>query len=74
MAHNFGVIADNIDTVFPATMYIDWIRVYQSKDSINVGCDPPDFPTATYINTYVFLYCFTQKLTFSDTLDFKMLI
>ena len=34
---------------FPTTMKIDWIRVYQPKNAINVGCDPKDFPTAAYI-------------------------
>lgn len=51
MAQQFGTIAPNIDTVFPATMEVDYIRVYQYKDSINVGCDPTDFPTSAYIST-----------------------
>jgi hypothetical protein len=33
-------------------MRIDWIRVYQPQGSINIGCDPKDFPTAAYINEY----------------------
>jgi len=36
---------------FPATMSIDYIRVYQPKDNINIGCDPDKFPTSTYIDT-----------------------
>jgi hypothetical protein len=32
-------------------MSVDYIRVYQSSDAINIGCDPKDFPTAAYINT-----------------------
>ncbi|OJA18043.1 hypothetical protein AZE42_06797 [Rhizopogon vesiculosus] len=48
---NFGGIDfDNIQ--FPATMMIDYIRVYQPSNAHNIGCDPPDFPTATYIETY----------------------
>lgn len=35
---------------FPTTMRIDWVRVYQPKNAINIGCDPKDFPTAAYIN------------------------
>lgn len=35
-------------------MLVDYIRVYQRKGETNVGCDPKDFPTAAYINTYVF--------------------
>lgn len=41
---------DFADLTFPAIMMIDWIRVYQPKKSINIGCDPKDFPTAAYIN------------------------
>ncbi|KAF8890771.1 beta-glucan synthesis-associated protein SKN1 [Infundibulicybe gibba] len=48
---NFGGI-DFDRLTLPTTMSIDYIRVYQPKDSINIGCDPPDFPTATYINAY----------------------
>jgi hypothetical protein len=42
---------DNIE--FPATMRIDYIRVYQRPDAISWGCDPEDFPTKSYIETYV---------------------
>ncbi|KIM41990.1 glycoside hydrolase family 16 protein [Hebeloma cylindrosporum] len=41
---------------FPATMSIDYIRVYQPKNAINIGCDPPNFPTAQYIETYKDVY------------------
>ena len=51
MALQFGDIDPDIDTLFPATMEVDWIRVYQRKDQINVGCDPTNFPTGAYIET-----------------------
>ena len=35
-------------------MLVDYVRVYQKKDQKNIGCDPEDFPTADYINTYVY--------------------
>lgn len=57
MSYNFGDI-DFDDLVFPATMHIDYIRVYQRPDSINVDCDPPDFPTAAYISQFVSSLCF----------------
>jgi len=41
---------------FPTTMKIDWIRVYQPKNAVNIGCDPKDFPTAAYINQYLEAY------------------
>jgi hypothetical protein len=37
---------------FPAVMLVDYVRVYQRKESINVGCDPPNYPTAEYINRH----------------------
>jgi len=42
--------------VFPATMRIDWVRVYQPKNAINVGCDTTDYPTAAYIQQYAEAY------------------
>ncbi|ORX88525.1 beta-glucan synthesis-associated [Basidiobolus meristosporus CBS 931.73] len=37
---------------FPSTMWIDYVRVYQLPDKINVSCDPPDYPTAKYIQQH----------------------
>ena len=54
MSTNFGTV-DLEHLTFPATMQIDYIRVYQDPDNINYGCDPDDFPTEAYINTYVIL-------------------
>ena len=31
-------------------MKVDWVRVYQDPENINIGCDPPNFPTEAYIN------------------------
>lgn len=52
---NFATI-DFTNLVFPAVMQVDWIRVYQPKNAINIGCDPKDFPTAAYINEYIEAY------------------
>ncbi len=41
---------------FPTTMRVDYIRVYQQPDQINIGCNPEAFPTAAYINTSVRIY------------------
>ncbi|KAG2005854.1 beta-glucan synthesis-associated protein KRE6 [Coprinopsis cinerea AmutBmut pab1-1] len=48
---NFGPIDFDI-LHLPATMSVDYIRVYQPKDAVNIGCDPIEFPTAKYIETY----------------------
>ncbi|KDQ22034.1 glycoside hydrolase family 16 protein, partial [Pleurotus ostreatus PC15] len=31
--------------IFPAEMLVDYVRVYQRKGAINVGCSPKDYPT-----------------------------
>jgi beta-glucanase (GH16 family) len=49
-SENFGNIDfDNLQ--LPATMSIDYIRIYQPKDAVNIGCDPVNYPTANYIET-----------------------
>ena len=52
MSENFGPVDFDLLT-FPASMYVDWIRVYQRAGEINIGCDPEDFPTAKYIERCV---------------------
>ncbi|KAI0659067.1 beta-glucan synthesis-associated [Cubamyces menziesii] len=42
--------------VFPAVMQIDYVRVYQRKGQTNIGCDPPDYPTAKYIADHMDAY------------------
>ena len=48
ISENFGFV-DFEHLTFPAVMKVDWVRVYQDPDAINIGCDPIDFPTAEYI-------------------------
>jgi hypothetical protein len=52
MSENFGFV-DLEHITFPSVMKIDWVRVYQDPNAINIGCDPPDFPTQAYINECV---------------------
>ncbi|KAG8691066.1 hypothetical protein FRC11_007089 [Ceratobasidium sp. 423] len=68
MSPNFGPI-DFEHLQFPAWMLVDWIRVYQPKGKMNVGCDPEDFPTSTYINKYIEAYTNPNLTTWVD--DFK---
>lgn len=55
MSTNFGPV-DLGSLPFPAHMRVDYIRVYQPKNGRNIGCDPKDFPTTEYINTYLEAY------------------
>ncbi|KAG6830327.1 hypothetical protein H0H92_001262 [Tricholoma furcatifolium] len=55
MSRNFGYI-DFEHLTFPNHLRIDYIRVYQPVNAINIGCDPPGFPTEAYINKYIEAY------------------
>ncbi|CAE7227715.1 unnamed protein product [Rhizoctonia solani] len=62
---NFGAIDfDNLK--WPTSMLVDWIRVYQPKGAQNIGCSPPDYPTADYINTYIEAYTNANLTTWVD--------
>ncbi|KAK0225677.1 beta-glucan synthesis-associated [Armillaria fumosa] len=65
MSTNFGPV-DIEHLGFPVHMTIDYIRVYQPTDSINIGCDPPDFPTQAYINEYIEAYMNPNLTTWVD--------
>ncbi|EJU00032.1 glycoside hydrolase family 16 protein [Dacryopinax primogenitus] len=52
---SFGAI-DFADLVFPTWMLVDYVRVYQKPGSKNIGCDPPDHPTANYIAEHPDVY------------------
>lgn len=49
ISKNFGDV-DFEHLTFPTTMKVDYVRVYQHPDNINIGCDPEEFPTEAYIN------------------------
>ncbi|KAG8960222.1 hypothetical protein FRC03_006878 [Tulasnella sp. 419] len=55
MSRNFGPVEEEA-IVFPTKFLIDYVRVYQPKDAINIGCSPPDFPTEEYIQTFIEAY------------------
>ncbi|KAJ6600808.1 beta-glucan synthesis-associated [Mycena sp. CBHHK59/15] len=65
MSTNFGFV-DVEHITFPTTLRMDYVRVYQYPDSINIGCDPPDFPTSAYINTYIEAYTNPNLTTWVD--------
>ncbi|KAF8807739.1 glycoside hydrolase family 16 protein [Phlegmacium glaucopus] len=65
---NFGFV-DLEHLTFPTTMRVDYIRVYQPIGSINIGCDPADFPTQAYINQYLDAYTNPNLTTWVN--DFK---
>ncbi|RHZ08788.1 hypothetical protein DYB26_010001 [Aphanomyces astaci] len=46
----------NICDSFPMYMEIEYIRVYQDKSSMYIGCDPPTHPTKQWIDGHVKWY------------------
>ncbi|CAE6387946.1 unnamed protein product [Rhizoctonia solani] len=68
MSYNFGPI-DLEHLVFPAYMLVDYVRVYQPSGKWNIGCNPKEYPTADYINTYVEAYTNPNITTWVD--DYK---
>ncbi|KAI0825016.1 glycoside hydrolase family 16 protein [Trametes gibbosa] len=71
MSKNFGTV-DFEHLQFPSRLRIDYIRVYQDPDNINIGCDPSDFPTAAYIKEYIEAYTNPLLTTWVD--DYKQTI
>ncbi|KAF9481170.1 beta-glucan synthesis-associated [Pholiota conissans] len=56
MADNFQP-PDFKHLVFPAEMFVDYVRVYQRRGIKNgVGCNPPNYPTTDYINKHMNAY------------------
>ncbi|KAF9474222.1 glycoside hydrolase family 16 protein [Pholiota conissans] len=55
MSRSFGDV-DLDHLTFPAHMMVDYIRVYQPKNAINIGCDPKGFPTKDYIERHIGAY------------------
>ncbi|EPQ55923.1 beta-glucan synthesis-associated [Gloeophyllum trabeum ATCC 11539] len=66
MSTSFTGTVDVENMPWPVTMKVDWIRVYQPKDKINVGCDPEDFPTQSYINAFMEAYTNPNLTTWTD--------
>ncbi|BGP42176.1 hypothetical protein JCM10450v2_006266 [Rhodotorula kratochvilovae] len=58
---NLG-ISDSFQTinyeelVLPGTMLVDYVRVFQRENAVNVGCDPKEMPTANYIEKHMNAY------------------
>ncbi|TFK75439.1 glycoside hydrolase family 16 protein [Pluteus cervinus] len=51
---------------FPVHMRVDYVRVYQPPNAINIGCDPANFPTEAYINQYMEAYTNPNLTTWND--------
>lgn len=53
MSNTFAeIFMANLAELFPATMRLDYIRIYQDPNNVQVTCDPPDYPTTSYISQH----------------------
>ncbi|CUM57774.1 unnamed protein product [Debaryomyces tyrocola] len=52
---------------FPLTMRIDHVRLYQPEDSINLTCDPEDYPTYNYIQAHPKAYQDNNLTSWEET-------
>jgi beta-glucanase (GH16 family) len=53
MSNSFAFInLDGITKLLPATMRIDYLRIYQDEGSEIVTCDPENYPTTDYIRKH----------------------
>lgn len=53
MSDSFSSInLTGISTLLPATMRVDYIRIYQDDDNPIMTCDPPGYPTTSYIKNH----------------------
>ncbi|WFD30275.1 hypothetical protein MSPP1_001292 [Malassezia sp. CBS 17886] len=57
VSQSFGTVEwSSLKDYWPFEMSIDWVRVYQDPDAINIGCSPKDYPTKDYINKHLEAY------------------
>lgn len=56
LSGNFAHGVDFSALTYPASMRVDYVRVYQPSNAHNIGCDPPDRPTKAYIDAYSAAY------------------
>lgn len=53
MSNGFAALnLTGLAPLMPATMRLDYIRIYQDEDSPMMTCDPPGFETTSYIKNH----------------------
>jgi beta-glucanase (GH16 family) len=57
MSNSFAqVFLPNLAKLMPATMRIDYIRIYQDPTAVSITCDPPGYATTPYIKKHSTVY------------------
>lgn len=53
MSNSFSkLFLANLAPLLPATMRLDYVRIYQEEGQESVTCDPPGYPTTAYIKRH----------------------
>lgn len=53
MSNGFSAVnLTGLAPLFPATMRVDYFRIYQDEGAEMVTCDPPGYPTTKYIRDH----------------------
>ena len=53
MSNGFSAVnLTGLNPLFPATMRVDYFRIYQDEGAEMVTCDPPGYPTTKYIRDH----------------------
>lgn len=63
---NSWAYIDWLSIHFPINFKIDYIRLYQPEDAINLTCDPADYPTYQYIEEHLNAYSNVNLTTWED--------
>ncbi|KAL0247765.1 hypothetical protein I308_103843 [Cryptococcus tetragattii IND107] len=67
ISENFGAVHfAGLEKLWPVQMEVDYVRVYQDPKKKNVGCDPVDRPTASYIARFPEAYSNSNITTFDQ--------
>lgn len=67
LSENFGAIDyEGLAPLWPVTMLVDYVRVYQDPSNKMLGCDPTDMPTAAYIASMGEAYTNPNVTTFDQ--------
>ncbi|KAL1411164.1 hypothetical protein Q8F55_002114 [Vanrija albida] len=70
ISENFGAVDyEGLKEFFPYEMLVDYIRVYQDPKAINIGCEPPNYPTQDYIKYLGPAYWNANISTFDQAME-----
>ncbi|KAK8247435.1 beta-glucan synthesis-associated protein SKN1 [Phyllosticta capitalensis] len=73
MSDSFSSInLTGISTLLPATMRVDYIRIYQDDDNPIMTCDPPGYPTTSYIKNHPEPYANNNLTKWHQTYDWPV--